>query len=59
LKAEAMSWIFFIFPYIKPEPKTNTYRLVVSVNNITPVKRFILGLQKDVEVLSGEGLFVF
>jgi predicted DNA-binding transcriptional regulator YafY len=47
-----------VAPYIKPEPKTNTYRLVVSVNNITPVKRFILGLQKDVEVLSGEGLFV-
>ena len=43
-------------PYIKPEPKTNTYRLVVSVNNITPVKRFILGLQNDVEVLNGEGL---
>ena len=41
-------------PYIKPEPKTNTYRLVVSVNNITPVKRFILGLQKDVEVLGGK-----
>ncbi len=43
-------------PFIKPEPKTNTYRLLVSVNNITPVKRFILGLQNDVEVISGEGL---
>lgn len=45
-----------VVPFIKPESKTNTYRLLVSVNNITPVKRFILGLQNDVEVLSGEGL---
>jgi predicted DNA-binding transcriptional regulator YafY len=41
-------------PFITHEPKTNTYRLLVAVNNTTPLKRFILGLQKDVEVLGGK-----
>ena len=45
-------------PFITHEPKTNTYRLLVAVNNTTPIKRFILGLQKDVEVLGGKEYLV-
>jgi hypothetical protein len=45
-------------PFITHEPKTNTYRLLVAVNNTTPLKRFILGLQKDVEVLGGKEYLV-
>ena len=45
-------------PFITHEPKTNTYRLLVAVNNTTPLKRFILGLQNDVEVLGGKEYLV-
>jgi len=37
--------------FIKQEPKTNNYRLIMSINNPKPVVRFVLGLLDDVEII--------
>jgi proteasome accessory factor C len=37
--------------FIKQEPKTNKYRLKMSINNPKPVVRFVLGLLDDVEII--------
>jgi len=37
--------------FITHEPKTNTYRLKIGINNPKPVNRFVLGLLDDVEVI--------
>jgi proteasome accessory factor C len=40
-----------VIPFIKTEPKTNTYLLKITVNDLKPITRFVLGLVDDVEVL--------
>ena len=40
-----------VVPFIKQEPKTNNYRLKMSINNPKPVIRFVLGLLDDVEII--------
>lgn len=37
--------------FVKQEPKTNTYRLKISINNPQPVIRFVLGLLDNVEII--------
>jgi predicted DNA-binding transcriptional regulator YafY len=40
-----------VVPFVKQEPKTNNYRLKMSINNPKPVIRFVLGLLDDVEII--------
>lgn len=40
-----------VVPFVKQEPKTNHYRLKISINNPKPVIRFVLGLLDDVEII--------
>jgi proteasome accessory factor C len=40
-----------VVPFVKQEPKTNHYRLKMSINNPKPVIRFVLGLLDDVEII--------
>jgi proteasome accessory factor C len=40
-----------VVPFVKQEPKTNNYRLKMSINNPKPVVRFVLGLLDDVEII--------
>ncbi len=40
-----------VVPFTKQEPKTNNYRLKMSINNPKPVIRFVLGLLDDVEII--------
>jgi proteasome accessory factor C len=40
-----------VVPFVKQEPKTNTYRLKMSINNPKPVIRFVLGLLDDVDII--------
>ena len=37
--------------FIKPEPKTQTYLLKLTVNNPLPITRFVMGLLDEVEIL--------
>ena len=40
-----------VVQFVKQEPKTNNYRLKMSINNPKPVIRFVLGLLDDVEII--------
>ena len=40
-----------VVSFVKQEPKTNNYRLKMSINNPKPVIRFVLGLLDDVEII--------
>lgn len=40
-----------VISFVKQEPKTNNYRLKMSINNPKPVIRFVLGLLDDVEII--------
>jgi predicted DNA-binding transcriptional regulator YafY len=37
--------------FIKPEPKTQTYLLKLTVNDALPITRFVMGLLDEVEIL--------
>ena len=40
-----------VVSFVKQEPKTNNYRLKMSINNPKPVIRFVLGLLDDIEII--------
>lgn len=40
-----------VISFVKQEPKTNNYRLKMSINNPKPVVRFVLGLLDDIEII--------
>jgi proteasome accessory factor C len=40
-----------VVPFVKQEPKTNTYRLKMNINNPKPIIRFVLGLLDDVDII--------
>ncbi len=40
-----------VISFVKQEPKTNNYRLKMSINNPKQVIRFVLGLLDDVEII--------
>ena len=40
-----------VIPFMKAEPKTKTYLLKITVNDLKPITRFVFGLVDDVEVL--------
>lgn len=37
-------------PYLKFDKKSNRYRLLVTVNNLAPVERFIKGLEEEISI---------
>lgn len=40
-----------VVSFLKQEPKTNNYRLKMSINNPKPIIRFVLGLLDDIEII--------